>query len=174
LIIINVRTQTCGLQLGGTGTFFINKGISGGGELIGNITVQKKLSIGAGIQALKFYNIQNIYAPAFETAKYFIPAKKVIYFLHMDPGYGFYTYKYVNKINDPNGAYNVNYKNTGGFYLGVGTGLCLKTAVAPYFNVQYSLYNYRYSINFKDVNYINRYSLGTITFSAGIWLHTKK
>ena len=141
------------------------------------------MTAGAGVQLLKFDFEPNLYVPVFATFQVSVPAKKIVYFFHIDPGYGIHNYHtgYLVKLQE--GNFQVDFKNTGGFYLGTGAGFHLKSKASPYLNFQYSLCSLKLvtkSININDpgdpenVVFIDRGYAAGITITAGIWLHAKK
>lgn len=187
LITIFSKAQTGNLQVGAVTTFLGNdefgkNEIGLGGELIGNISIQKNMSIGPGVQLLKFNSEDNLYVPVFATFKFNIPAKKIIYFLHADAGYGIHNSYSSFKDTADNGIFKFDFKNTGGLYFASGAGVRFKGKFAPYVNLQYSLYGFKFETRSNNLSeskeyvYTQRHTARGITITAGILLgknHTK-
>ena len=175
-----LKAQQSSLQAGPVLSFFGHNETGYGGELIANVSIQKILSAGAGIQVLKFEEEPSLYIPAFATFKLLLPAKKVVYFFHVDPGYGFHHNYSSGEEKSMNGDVKFEFKNTGGFYLGTGAGLHLKSKASPYINLQYSIYHLKNLIRTTEVNqsdvttYMDNHNANSITITAGIWLHPHK
>jgi len=147
--------------------------------VVANISVQKILSVGAGFQLLKVNVEPNIYTPVFATFNLSIPLDKIVFFFHVDPGYGIYSDHIAYTTGG--GDFKFDFKTTGGFYLGTGAGIHFKSKVAPYINLQYSVYGFhlRYSMtNLNDINDdISSYEpipARGVTITAGVWLHNKQ
>lgn len=174
------KAQTSGLQIGPVATFFGKHQNAFGGELIENISIQKNISVGAGIQVLSFNSEPNLYVPVFAKFKLVLPANKIEYFFHVDPGYGIHNYNYNIFYYGPTSNLQYDFKNTGGFYLGTGAGMRLKTKASPYINLQYSMYHLKFVTNMTDLNeskeyvYTDKFFTSGITITAGIWLHANK
>jgi hypothetical protein len=139
ILFQKANAQTGGLQMGPVLSFFGKNEKGYGGELIANVPIQKVLSTGAGIQLLKLGTEPNLYVPVFATFKASIPTNKIIYFFHVDPGYGIHSFHNAFLIEAGNGNFQMDFKNTGGFYFGTGAGLHLKSKASHIltFNIQY-------------------------------------
>jgi hypothetical protein len=180
IFLTNSKAQTGGLQIGAVATFFGKQQNNYGGELIENFSIKKNISAGGGIQLLSFNAESNLYIPVFATFKLLLPANKIEYFFHIDPGYGIHNYNSSILFDGTNGSFQFDFKNTGGFYLGTGAGVRLKSKASPYINLQYSIYHFKYVATNTDLNELKedvytdkRFSTG-ITITAGIWLHANK
>jgi hypothetical protein len=181
LITIFSKAQTCNLQVGAVTTFlgrdvFDENEFGLGGELVANISIQKNISVGPGVQLLKFNSEDNLYAPVFAKFKLDLPAKKIAYFLHADIGYGIHNFQTSFTDTLGNGTFKTDFKNTGGLYFASGAGIKFKGKFAPYLNLQYSLYGFKFVQNVsnlseaKDYVYNNRNTAKGITITAGIFL----
>ncbi|MBV9963167.1 MAG: hypothetical protein JO072_13050 [Parafilimonas sp.] len=184
LITIFCKAQTGNLQIGAVTTFLgdteLGKNEIGvGGELAANIAIQKNISVGLGAQLLKFNSEDNLYAPVFATFKLNLPAKKLVYFLHADAGYGIHSLKSSLTDTADNGVFKLDFKNTGGLYLATGAGIKLKGKFAPYINVQYALYGFKFVTKDTDINqskeylYSQRNTAKAVTITVGIFLEKR-
>lgn len=179
--VASLKAQKAALQIGPVASFFGKGQNCLGGEVVANIQVQKILSVGAGFQLLKFNIESNIYAPVFTTVNLSFPTDKIVYFLHIDPGYGIYSNRTSYTTHTTNGDFQLDYKSTGGFYLSTGVGLRFKSKTSPYINLQYSMYGSRFGYKMTNLNDPDDYfstdaptpSRG-ITVTAGIWLNNRK
>ena len=180
IFVAESKAQTGSLQIGPVATFFGKHQNAFGGELIGNVSIQKNISAGAGIQILSFNAEPNLYIPVFATFKLLLPANKIEYFFHVDPGYGIHNYNSSIFFYGTNNSFHYDFKNTGGFYLGTGAGMRLKSKASPYINLQYTLYHLKFVTNMTDLNeskeyiYTNKLFTAGMTITAGIWLHANK
>jgi len=180
ILALQSKAQTGGLQAGPVLTFLGKSEKGYGAELIANIPVEKKFSIGAGVRLMKFNSEPNLYTPVFATFKLSVAANKVIYFFNIDPGYGIHSFHNSFIYEAMNGKFQYEFKNSGGFYLGTGAGLRLKSKASPYINLQYSMYGFKYLMKaaelslLKETGYIDHRVTTGITLTAGIWLHAKK
>jgi hypothetical protein len=185
LFAIISKAQTGSLQIGGVTSFFghdeFGKNESAlGGELAANISIQKNISVGPGIQLLKFNSESNLYAPVFATFKLNLPANKVTYFFNADAGYGIHNLHTSFTDTATNGVFKLDFKNTGGFYLSTGAGVKLKGKTAPYINLRYSLYGFKFVTKDTDINqakeyvYAQRNAARGFTIAAGIFLAERK
>ena len=179
LIAINLNAQNINLQAGGAASFFGHNDKEFGSEFVANIPVKQLLSIGGGIRLLRDNTEPNLYIPAFTTLRLFFPVNKIIYFLHIDPGYVFHYYHDVYYDTVSNGTFKFDFKDKGGFYLGTGAGLYFKNRMSPYINIQYSLYGLKFqtkSTDFnqsKEVTIVDKRNATGITITAGICFNTK-
>ncbi len=160
---------------------FFDLGVNNyGGELIANYSINKTISAGAGFQLLKFSNQPNLSAPLFVTLKASLPSNKFVYFFHIDPGYVINHYYSSDILKFGNGDFKFEYKHTGGFYLGTGAGVHLKSKASPYINLQYSMYHLKYLLRVTGIgtsevdDYPDKGFMRGITITAGLWLNTKR
>ncbi len=183
---LNSKAQLTSIQAGPVVSFFgrdpiVDQNVNNyGGELSANYSINKTISAGAGFQLLKFSNQSNLYAPVFATLKASLPSHKFVYFFHIDPGYVINDYysSFIEKAG--NGDFKFEFKNSGGFYLGTGAGIHLKSKASPYINVQYSMYHVKYLMRLTDISqsqfydYLDKGFMRGVTITAGLWLDTKR
>jgi hypothetical protein len=186
---LNSKAQLTSIQAGPVVSFFgrdpiVDQNVNNyGGELIANYSINKTISAGAGFQLFKFSNQSNqsnLSARVFATLKASLASNKFVYFFHVDPGYDInhYYYSFIDKAG--NGDFKFEYKHTGGFYLGTGAGVHLKTKASPYINLQYSMLRLKYLLRVTDIGQSQAYDypdkgfMHGITITAGLWLNTRK
>jgi hypothetical protein len=181
LTAIISKAQTPNLQIGAVTSYFGRDMFSKnefclGGEFAANIFIQKNISIGPALQLVKFNWENNLYIPVFATLKLNLPSKKINYFLHADAGYGIHNSRTGFKDTAGNGIFKFDFKNTGGLYLAGGGGIKLKGKVAPYVNLQYSLYGFKFETRSVNLTESEKYAhtersvAAGITITAGIFI----
>jgi hypothetical protein len=183
---VTSEAQLTSIQAAPVVSFFGNDVSNGhdvnnyGGELIANYSIDKSISAGAGLQLLKFTDQSNLSAPLFATVKASLSSNKFVYFFHIDPGYVINNYYSSFIEKDGNGDFKLEYKHTGGFYLGTGAGVHLKSKASPYINLQYSMYQLKYLLRVTNIgtsqgeDYPDKGFMRGITITAGLWLNTKR
>ena len=177
------QTSSGSLQIGPVLSFYQQDQTAWGGEVIGNINLQKKIAMGAGVQALKLLKKPSVYLPTFARLKISSVISKAVCFFHLDPGYSFFNSRITS--HQTIGGFTdltTDAITKGGFYLGAGFGIHGVSNSAPYFNLQYSLYKLETTTTYID-NYIQSSSTEVektdahaITLTLGLWLnfHARK
>jgi len=143
------------LQIGAVGSLSKTNGF--GGEVIYNFQLGKNISLGPGVKAIKFTDINTLYWPLMANLKYYVPIKKAKLFANIEPGYSIFSHDW---------GYLGEYTK-GGFYAGGGVGIMGVSKPAPYITAQFTKYGY----NDHGTSGSKRYrSINTFTITAGVSL----